>query len=313
VLAYVLIRLGGSVIVVAVVSLIVFSLTVISGGDPALIFAGDIASAADVEAIRLRMGLDQPFFKRFFGWAFTVLHGNLGTSLFTSTPVSSLIRQRLEPTATLTVATIVTSIVVAVPIGIMAALRPDSWLDQLVVASCSVAFAVPGFIVGYVLIYLFSLKLGLLPVQGYAPLSSGLGNTLRTLVLPTATLSLVYVALLARTTRAGMIDVLAQDFIRTARAKGAGTVRIMFRHALRNTANAILTVVGLGIASLLGGVVIVETVFGLPGLGRLTVDAVMNRDYPVIQALILLAASLKIVVNLVIDLLYAVVDRRIEV
>lgn len=312
-LKYAMIRLGGSVVVVLVVAIVVFSLTAISGGDPALIFAGDHASPADIEAIRARMGLDQPLVVRFAYWATEVVRGNLGVSLFTGTPVAELIRQRLEPTLALACLTILLSIVIAVPIGALVALFPRSRMDRIMTAICSIAFALPVFITGYLLIYFVSLKLGLLPVQGYSPLSSGLWSTLRTILLPSIALSFVYIALLARTTRAAMIEVLSQDYIRTARSKGATTLRVLLRHAIRNASNSIVTVIGLGIASLLSGVVIAETVFGIPGLGRLTVDAILNRDYPVIQGLILLAASVKIVVNLLIDLSYPFIDPRIKV
>lgn len=309
---YVVSRLASSVVVVFVVAAIVFGLTAISAGDPALIFAGDNASEADLAAVRERMGLDRPLAVRFFSWATEIASGNLGQSLFTGRPVLALIGQRVQPTVVLALATILFSLLMAIPIGTIAALKPDSSFDRAVMSVSSLAFATPGFIVGYILVYVFALRLGWLPVQGYRPLSAGLGGTLQSIALPCLTLSFVYIALLARTTRAALIEVLSQDFIRSAKARGAGTARLVIHHALRNATNSISTVVGLGIASMLGGVTIVETVFGIPGLGRLTVDGILNRDFPVIQALILLSASVKIVVNLLIDLSYPFVDPRIQ-
>lgn len=310
---YIVTRLFGSIIVVFVVAAVVFGLTAVSSGDPALIFAGDAAAPEDVDRIREQMGLDQPIYLQFFMWASQIAKGNLGTSLFTGTPVEGLIQQRLEPTLMLATFTIVLSTLLAMPLGIACALRPASWLDRTILGLCSVAFSMPVFITGYLLVYIFSLKLSLLPVQGYRSLSTGgLFSSLYSLLLPALALSFIYIALLARTVRASLLEVLSQDYVRTARAKGLTMQRLIFKHALRNITNSVLTVVGLAIASLLGGVVIAETVFGIPGLGRLTVDAVLNRDYPVIQALILLTASVKIVVNLIVDLSYPLVDPRIR-
>lgn len=310
---YIVTRLFGSIIVVFVVAAVVFGLTAVSSGDPALIFAGDAAAPEDVARIREQMGLDQPIYVQFFMWASQIAKGNLGTSLFTGTPVEGLIQQRLEPTLMLATFTIVLSTLLAMPLGIACALRPASWLDRTILGLCSVAFSMPVFITGYLLVYIFSLKLSLLPVQGYRSLSTGgLFSSLYSLLLPALALSFIYIALLARTVRASLLEVLSQDYVRTARAKGLTMRRLIFKHALRNITNSVLTVVGLAIASLLGGVVIAETVFGIPGLGRLTVDAVLNRDYPVIQALILLTASVKIVVNLIVDLSYPLVDPRIR-
>ncbi len=308
---FILKRLASSLVVILIVAMFVFGLTAVSGGDPAVIFAGDDPSPERLEAIRERMGLDRPVPVQFLLWLQTIAGGDFGTSFFTGRPVLTLIGQRVEPTIVLSLYTIVMSILVGIPLGAAAALRPGGALDRFLSGFTSLAFALPGFIAAYILIYIFAVELRWFPVQGYQPLSEGLGRTLWSLTLPAVTLSLIYVGLLARTTRAAMIGVLAQDYIRTARSRGANTYRVVVHHAFRNGLNAVLTVIGLGIASLLSGVTITETVFAIPGLGRLTVDAVLNRDYPVVQGLILIFASVKIAVNLTIDLLYRVVDPRV--
>ncbi|PRY62779.1 peptide/nickel transport system permease protein [Vreelandella songnenensis] len=311
-LGYFIRRLLAAIPVMLVVALSVFLLLRLSPGDPAVIIAGDMASAEQVASIRAALGLDQPIYTQFFIWIGNMLQGDFGTSLISQTSVLSMITQRLEPTISLAIAAIVFTVLISVPLGVIAAWRQGSWIDNLVMSISVVGFSVPVFVIGYVLIQVFAIELGWLPVQGYRSLENGVGEFARRLVLPALTLSSVYIALIARMTRASMLEVLKEDYIRTARAKGLGERLILFRHALRNAGVPILTVIGTGFALMVSGVVVTESVFNIPGLGRLIVDAVLARDYPVIQALILLTAGLYVVINLLIDLSYAITDPRIR-
>jgi len=311
-LSYVIRRVLATIPVMAVVALFVFSLLYIAPGDPAAIIAGDQASPADVERIRESLGLDQPFLVRFGEWGWQILHGDLGTSIFTNLPVAAMIAQRIEPTLSLMVVTLVFAVSVAVPIGVVAAWKADTWIDRAIMAFAVLGFSVPVFVVGYLLAYVFALELEWLPVQGYTPLSEGLRPWLENLILPAFALGCVYIALIARITRASMLEVLAQDYIRTARAKGMGQAGILYLHALKNAAVPIVTVIGIGVALLIGGAVVTETVFAIPGVGRLTVDAILRRDYPVIQGIVLLFSFVYVLVNLVVDLTYTVLDPRIR-
>ncbi|MGC5778141.1 ABC transporter permease [Methylobacterium sp. NFXW15] len=311
-LGYIARRILATIPVMAVVGLFVFSLLYLSPGDPAAIIAGDQATPADIERIRASLGLDRPFLVRFGEWAWRILHGDLGISIFTNLPVTTLISQRVEPTVSLMLVTLVFAIVVAVPLGVVAAWKAGSLIDRLVMGVAVTGFSVPVFVVGYVLAYIFALQLNWLPVQGYTPLSQGLWPWLSNLILPSVTLGLVYIALIARVTRATMLDVLSQDYVRTARAKGLAQRNILFVHALKNAAVPIVTVIGIGIALLIGGAVVTETVFAIPGLGRLTVDAILRRDYPVIQGVVLLFSFTYVLVNLAIDLFYTILDPRIR-
>ncbi len=266
-LGYIARRILATIPVMAVVGLFVFSLLYLSPGDPAAIIAGDQATPADIERIRASLGLDRPFLVRFGEWAWRILHGDLGISIFTNLPVTTLISQRVEPTVSLMLVTLVFAIVVAVPLGVVAAWKAGSLIDRLVMGVAVTGFSVPVFVVGYVLAYIFALQLNWLPVQGYTPLSQGLWPWLSNLILPSVTLGLVYIALIARVTRATMLDVLSQDYVRTARAKGLAQRNILFVHALKNAAVPIVTVIGIGIALLIGGAVVTETVFAIPVSG----------------------------------------------
>ncbi|CAH2604752.1 dipeptide ABC transporter membrane subunit DppB [Rhodovastum atsumiense] len=310
--AYVLRRLLATIPIMAIVAFVVFSLLYLAPGDPAAIIAGEHAGPEDVARIRASLGLDRPFLLRFLEWSWQVCHGDLGTSIFTNQPVLHLIGQRLEPTVSLLVLTLLIALAVAIPLGVMAAWKHGSLLDRGAMAVSVLGFSVPVFVVGYVLSYVFALELDWVPVQGFTPIREGVGPFLHRLILPAATLGLVYVALIARITRATMLDVLGQDFIRTARAKGLAQGRVLFLHALKNAAVPIVTIVGIGFASLIGGAVVTESVFAIPGLGRLTVDAIMARDYPVIQGIVLLFSFAYVLINLVVDLLYTVFDPRIR-
>ena len=311
-LSYVIRRLLATIPVLVFVALFVFLLLRLAPGDPAATLAGEYASPADIERIRQALGLNEPLLTQFLSWSSSILTGDFGVSISSRLPISSLILQRVEPTLALALSTIVFSVLIAVPIGIAAAWGVRTTFDWAVMVFAILGFSIPVFLAGYVLIYVFSVSLGWFPVQGYSPLANGVFPWARGLVLPTVALSFVYVALIARTTRASMLEVLSEDYIRTAQAKGVGTKRLLLRHAFANASIPVATVIGIGITSLISGVVITETVFNIPGLGRLTVDAILQRDYPIIQALILIFSGVYVLVNLAIDLLYAVLDPRIE-
>jgi peptide/nickel transport system permease protein len=310
--AYIIRRILATIPVMAIVALFVFSLLYLAPGDPAAVIAGDQATPADVERIRASLGLDRPFLVRFGEWAFRIIRGDLGLSIFTNLPVTRMIAQRIEPTLSLMVVTLILAVGIAVPMGVVAAWKSGSWIDRLVMSFAVLGFSVPVFVVGYVLAYTFALQLDWLPVQGYTPIANGAWPWFRNLILPAISLGGVYIALIARITRATMLEILQQDYIRTARAKGAGQRTILFLHALKNAAVPIVTVIGIGVALLIGGAVVTESVFAIPGLGRLTVDAILRRDYPVIQGVILLFSFVYVLVNLLIDLSYTLFDPRIR-
>ena len=296
----------------AVVAFVVFLLLYLTPGDPAAILAGDAATSEDIRRIREKLGLDDPFLERFGQWVWRLLHGDLGVSIFTNLPVTHLIGQRIEPTLSLTFCTLVVSVLVAVPLGVVAAARAGTWIDRAVMAFSVAGFSVPVFVLAYVLIMVFSIELEWLPVQGYRPISEGIWEWARHLILPSAALGTVYIALIARMTRASMLDVLAQDYVRTAQAKGLAPGAVLLRHALKNAAVPIATVVGIGIALLIGGAIVTETVFALPGIGRLTVDAILRRDYPIIQGVVLIFSAAYVLINLAVDLSYMLFDPRIR-
>ena len=310
--AYAARRVLATIPVMAVVALFVFSLLYIAPGDPAAIIAGDQATPEDVERIRASLGLDRPFLIRFGEWVWQVLNGDLGQSIFTNLPVTHMIGQRIEPTLSLMVLTLGFSIVVAVPMGVLAAWQHGSWIDRLVMVLAVAGFSVPVFVVGYVLAYIFALQLDLFPVQGYTPIARGIGPWLANLVLPAVTLGSAFIALIARITRATMLEVLSQDYVRTAKSKGVDQRAILFVHALKNAAVPVVTIIGLGVAGLIGGAVVTESVFAIPGVGRLVVDAILRRDYPVIQGVVLMFSFVYVLVNLGVDLLYTVFDPRIR-
>ena len=311
-LGFVVRRVLATIPVMAVVAIFVFLLLHLSPGDPATVIAGDYASPADIERIRARLGLDQPIHVQFLTWIGQLAQGDLGTSIFSNLPVAKLIGQRLEPTFALALLTLVLTVVVAVPMGTLAAWKAGSWIDRLVMGFAVLGFSVPVFVLGYGLIWGLAIKLSLFPVQGYAPIADGLGPFLHRMALPCLALSTIFIALIARITRASVLEVLAEDYVRTARAKGLSEHLVLFRHALANAAVPIVTVIGIGFSLLIGGVVVTESVFNIPGLGRLTVDSVLRRDYPVIQGIILVFSAAYVLVNLAVDLLYTVFDPRIR-
>ena len=310
--AYVVRRLFATIVVMAVVAFVVFLLLYLTPGDPAAILAGDAATSEDIRKIREKLGLDDPFLERFGQWLGRLVRGDLGVSIFTNLPVTHLIGQRIEPTLSLTFCTLVVSVLVAVPLGVIAAARAGTWMDRAVMAFSVAGFSVPVFVLAYILIIVFSIELEWLPVQGYRPISEGIWEWARHLVLPSMALGTVYIALIARMTRAAMLDVLAQDYVRTAQAKGLAPGAVLLGHALKNAAVPIATVIGIGIALLIGGAIVTETVFALPGIGRLTVDAILRRDYPIIQGVVLMFSAAYVLINLAVDLSYMFFDPRIR-
>ncbi|MGH6815404.1 MAG: ABC transporter permease [Hyphomicrobiaceae bacterium] len=310
--AFILRRLASTLLVMATVGIFIFLLLHLSPGDPAAIIAGDNATPDQIAAMRKRLGLDDPLPVQFLRWAAGVLQGDLGISIFSHEPVTVLVKQRIEPTVSLAFTTIALAVTLAIAAGVLAAWKVGTWIDRAVMALAVVSFSVPVFVVGYVLIYVFAITLGWLPVQGYTPIADGIVPWLRHLVLPSVALGLAYVALIARITRTAMLDVLAEDYIRTARAKGVATTPLLLKHALKNAGVPIVTVIGIGIALLIGGVVITETVFNIPGIGRLVVDAISKRDYPIIQGVILIFSGVYVIVNLIVDLTYTLLDPRIR-
>ena len=274
--------------------------------------AGDAATAEQIERIRAGLGLDKPIVVQFGIWLGKVLSGDLGESFYFRIKVATLIGQRLEPTFALATLTIFLAVMIAVPLGAIAAWRFGGWFDRALMGFSVLGFSIPVFVLAYLLIWLVSLKLGWLPVQGYVRMSQDLVLFLKHLILPALTLSVIYIALIARVTRASVLEALGEDYIRTARAKGLPELRVLVRHALANAAVPIATVIGIGIAILIGGVVVTESVYAIPGLGRLTVDAVLARDFPTIQGVIVFFSFIYVLVNLLIDLSYVFLDPRIR-
>jgi peptide/nickel transport system permease protein len=309
---YLVRRILATIPVMGVVAVVVFLLLHLAPGDPAALIAGDFATAEDIARIGKQLGLDRPLHVQFVAWVGRLLQGDLGTSIFSHLPVSRLIRQRLEPTLVLSVTTLVIAVVLAVPIGVLAAWRARSWVDRLVMGLAVCGLSIPVFVLGYLLIYVFAIQFGWLPVQGYTSLTQGLWPCLRSILLPSFALGSIYMALIARITRASLLEVLEEDYVRTAHAKGLSTLTVLVGHALRNASIPIVTIIGVGLTLLIGGVVITESVFAIPGIGRLTVDAILRRDYPIIQAVILISSGVYVMVNLAIDLAYTVLDPRIR-
>ena len=315
-LRFLLQRLAAVLPVLLIVSVVVFLILRLAPGDPAAVIAGNSATTEEVERVREQLGLNRPLVVQYGIWISRVAQGDLGFSYYLTKPVTELIAQRIEPTLVLALGTIVLAVLVAVPLGTLAAWRMGGWLDRMLSGFSVLGFSVPVFVIGYVLIYLFSMQLGWLPVQGYKRLADPETRSVwawaRHLVLPWVTLGLIYIALIARVTRASVSEALTEDYIRTARAKGIAERAVLLRHALANAAVPIVTVIGIGVALLIGGVVVTETVYSIPGLGSLTVEAVLNRDFPLIQGVVLFFSVLYVLINLMVDLSYLVLDPRIR-
>ena len=305
-------RLLATIPVMLIVAVLVFLMLRLTPGDPAAILAGDAASTEQIARIRASLGLDRPIVVQFGIWIGNMLTGDFGESFYYKTEVATLIGQRLEPTLSLATLTILIAVLVAVPLGVLAAWRFGGWFDRALMGFSVLGFSIPVFVLAYLLIWTVSLKLGWLPVQGYRRLADGVGPYLEHLILPSITLSVIYIALIARVTRASVLEALGEDYIRTARAKGLPEARVLVRHALANAAVPIVTVIGIGVALLIGGVVVTESVYAIPGLGRLTVDAVLARDFPTIQGVILFFSFVYVLVNLLVDLSYVFFDPRIR-
>jgi peptide/nickel transport system permease protein len=310
--AFIARRLVATIPVLLFVAIFVFMLLRLTPGDPAAVIAGDNATSDQVEAIRAKLGLNEPIYRQFFIWSGKALNGDFGESFFFKKTVAELIAQRIEPTAMLALCTLILAVSIAVPLGVLAAAKQGGWVDRVVMGFSVMGFSVPTFVIGYLLIYLFAIQFGLLPVQGYRRIAEGFGDFIIRLILPSITLAVVYIALISRITRASVIETLGEDYIRTARAKGLPGRTVLLRHALRNAAVPIITVIGIGIALLIGGVVVTESVYNIPGVGRLTVDAVLARDFPVIQVVILMFSFVYVLINLLIDIAYSFFDPRIR-
>ena len=305
-------RLLAIIPVLLVVAAVIFAVLRLTPGDPAILVAGDTATQEQIEDIRRNMGLDQPVPVQFVQWLGNMVKGDFGISLISGRPVSELIMDRVGPTISLTILTLAYTLAVSLPLGILSAWYRGKSLDRIVMTGSVIGFSVPVFIVAYLLILLFAIELRWLPVQGYKPLGTGLWEHIRHLILPAMSLGTVYIALITRIVRTSVIDTLGEDYIRTARAKGLAEWAVLSRHALSNAAVPILTVIGISITMLIGGVVVTESVFNIPGLGRLVLDAVLSRDFTVIQSLIVLFSLAYILINLLIDISYMLVDPRIR-
>jgi len=309
---YIIKRILATIPVMVIVALFVFGLLHITPGDPAAIIAGDYASPADVEAIREKLGLNEPIHIQFYTWVKSLADGDMGVSVFSNLPVTHLIGQRVEATLMLSILTTIFALMAALPLGVLAAWKSRTFIDRFCMIFAVLGFSVPVFVIGYILMYVFAIQLKWLPVQGYKELADGIWPCIRSLILPSMALGTLYTALIARITRASVMEVLAEDYIRTAKAKGLNSGTILIRHALKNAAVPIVTIIGVGIALLIGGVVVTESVFNIPGLGRLTVDAILHRDYPVIQAVIIIFSGIYVLINLLVDLSYVFFDPRIR-
>jgi peptide/nickel transport system permease protein len=311
-ISYILRRLAATIPVLFIVAVMVFLMLRLTPGDPAAIIAGDNATTQQILDIRTRLGLEQPVLQQFVIWLGNILRGDLGESFFFRKTVWELISERIEPTLSLAFFTMFLAVIIAIPLGVIAAYRQGTWIDRVVMGFSVVGFSVPVFVIGYLLIYIFAIKLGWFPVQGYQRIANGIFPWFVSLILPAFTLSVTFVALIGRMTRTSVLEVLSEDYIRTARAKGQTEIKVLFAHALKNAAVPIVTVVGIGVAVLIGGVVVTESVYSIPGLGRLTVDAVLARDFPVIQAIILSFSFVYVLINLLVDLSYTIFDPRIR-
>jgi peptide/nickel transport system permease protein len=305
-------RVLSTIPVLVIVAIIVFLMLRLTPGDPAASLVGNNGTSVDIANVRASLGLDQPLPVQFYKWSLQLLKGDLGESYYMKRPVTQLIGQRIGPTLSLSFLTMFVTILLAVPLGVFAAWRHGGWLDRALMGFSVVGFSIPSFVIGYLLIWVVALHWQLLPVQGYVPIAQGFGGWLSHLALPALTLSIIYLALIARVTRASVSEALSEDYIRTARSKGISELRVLTRHALANAAVPIVTVIGIGVGLLIGGVVVTETVYAIPGLGQLTVDAVLGRDFPLIQGITLFFSFVYVLINLLVDLSYVVLDPRIR-
>jgi peptide/nickel transport system permease protein len=308
---YLAARLAGLLAVMALVAVLVFALTRAASGDPISLLLGDQATADDIARVQQQYGLDKPLPVQFGYWLKELAHGNLGQSIFLQRPVTQALWERAEPTTWLALMAVAMATLIGVPCGIVGAVFHGRWIDQVFSALAMLGASVPSFWLGLVLMQWLAVGLGWFPVSGYGEPGAPLAERLHHLVLPALVLGLLNSALIIRFTRASMLDVLSEDYVRTARAKGLHEWTVIRKHALRNALVPIITVIGLTVALMIGGAVVTETVFGLPGVGNLVVSAVLRRDYPVIQGALLVVAMIYVLINLAVDLLYRVVDPRV--
>ena len=309
---YILRRILATIPVMLIVAVLVFVLLQVAPGDPADLLSNENTPEDQVEKIRARMGLDRPIPVQLFFWLRNLLQGDLGNSVFSNKPVTGLLAQRAIPTISLAVLIEIVAIGLGVPLGTIAAWKQGSLFDRAIMVFASLSFAVPGFFLGFIVIWVFALKFPILPAGGYVPPSEDLFTFFKHLVLPSVAAGLIVMALITRMTRSSVLEVLREDYVRTARAKGLSENAVLIRHALKNAALPIITVIGLGLAGLLSGVVVIEQVFAIPGFGRLMVDGIVKRDYPIIQGAILVTAAIFVLVNLIIDASYALFDPKIR-
>ncbi len=312
-LRYIIRRIVMALPTLILASLAIFLILRLIPGDPATIVAGSDATPAQVAAVRKDLGLDKPLIAQYAIWIGHVLRGNFGNSLIGKYPVWDQIRRAYPATLELTIAALLLALLLAAPLGILAALHPRSWLDRAISAFNAFAIGIPNFLLGILLILIFSLNVVHLPVGGRVPITEDPGAGVKTLLLPAVTLSVGIAAVLTRFIRSALLEVLSEDYIRTARAKGLPGADVIRRHALRNALIPIITVLGIQVGRLLGGAVIVEAVFAWPGMGRLAVQAILTRDYTIVQAALLLLVTAFIVVNLVVDIAYGFLDPRVRV
>lgn len=309
---YVLRRLLALIPVAIVVATVAFVLIHLAPGDPASVIAGPDASPEDIARITTQMGLDRPLPMQLVSWYGRLLQGDLGRSIFLRKPVVNAILDRLEPTLLLTIAATVIAVLIGVPAGVVSARYHNSFADQAFMVVALVGISVPNFLLGLLFVLFFGVWLGWFPVAGYSPLEYGWLGTLRSLVMPAFALGLVQSALIARIARSSMLDVLREQYITAGRAKGLGERAVIYKHALKNALIPTITIIGISFAILLSGAVVVETVFNIPGLGRLIISAVLRRDYPVVQGVVLCVAGVYMLINLAVDLTYLVIDPRVK-
>jgi peptide/nickel transport system permease protein len=310
--AYLAARLLSLIPVLLVVAVVIFLLIRLTPGDPARVLAGEDATPEQIRLLRQDMGLEGPLPIQFARWLGRAVQGDLGRSLFNRFPVRRIIGQHVGPTLMLSGMAVAVALCIGIPLGVISAVYRNSWWDQAGLALAMLGAAVPTFWLGLSLIVVFAVNLGWLPSSGFRPLSEGVLRSLGYLILPALTLGVPSSALIIRFVRSSLLDVIATDYVRTARAKGLGERLVIFRHAFRNALVPILTVVGLTFAALMGGAVVTETVFAIPGIGQLVVQSVLRRDYPVIQGVTLVVATSYVMINLLVDLLYFVVDPRVK-
>lgn len=305
-------RLVTLVPVLVVVAVVVFFLAHVAPGDPAAVMAGNEATTERIEQLRQQMGLDRPLHEQFVSWIAGALQGDLGNSYFLNQPVSLSLAQRIEPTGLLTLYALIFSIIIGLPAGILAAMYRNSWIDRLAMVTALGGVCIPSFWFGILLILFFAVRLRWLPAAGYVPFMEDPVENFRYLLMPSFSLGLQAAALLARVVRSSMLEVLREDYVRTARAKGLRERLILVRHALPNAMIPALTVIGNSTGTLLGGAVVTEAVFNTPGVGRLVVQSVLRRDFPVIQGAVLAIAGVYVLVNLAVDIAYTIVDPRLR-